>query len=186
MEHEMNKNDSSNKTTIENAYKFTLKSTERKGILDLIKYLDENGFFKAPASTKHHQNWEGGLVQHSYSVYLNLSDLNKRLKLGFSQDSIIISALLHDICKYDCYIIHDDKTITWNKDAKPGHALKSIEIAEKFIELKEEEKEAIMYHMGAYEQKEYTWNDLSIAYKKNSLSYYIHVADMQDTYEFRK
>lgn len=158
----------------------------RKGIRDLISFLQQNDFDYAPASTKHHQNWEGGLITHSYSVYWNLFDLNRQLGLDFDRHSISIVGLLHDVCKYDCYIIHDDNTITWNKDAKPGHGLKSVEIIERFIKLKEYEREAIMYHMGAYEQKEYTWDDLSKIYKKNPLAFYLHMADMQDTYEFEK
>lgn len=46
-----------------------LNSTERKGIDRVIKYMDETDFFVAPASTKYHGNYDGGLAEHSLNVY---------------------------------------------------------------------------------------------------------------------
>jgi len=36
-----------------------LRSTERPGVEDVIQYIDELGFFTAPASAGHHLNTEG-------------------------------------------------------------------------------------------------------------------------------
>ena len=41
-----------------------LESTHRAGMVHLIDYLHENGFFEAPASTKYHGCFEGGLAVH--------------------------------------------------------------------------------------------------------------------------
>lgn len=35
---------------------------------DMMEYLTAYGFFTAPASTKYHGNYEGGLLEHSYMV----------------------------------------------------------------------------------------------------------------------
>ena len=47
-----------------------LKSTNREGMEKLIEFLEtKTDFFKAPASTRFHGNYEGGLLEHSMKVY---------------------------------------------------------------------------------------------------------------------
>ena len=46
-----------------------LISTKREGVEELIQYLQKTDFFKAPASTKYHGSYEGGLVDHCLNVY---------------------------------------------------------------------------------------------------------------------
>ena len=46
-----------------------LKETNREGMDKLIKFLEESDFFEAPASTRYHGNWKGGLLEHSMKVY---------------------------------------------------------------------------------------------------------------------
>ena len=46
-----------------------LKTVQREGIDKLISYLKKTDFFKAPASTRFHGNYEGGLLEHSLNVY---------------------------------------------------------------------------------------------------------------------
>lgn len=161
-----------------------LQSINREGVDELIKYMDESGFFTQASSTKYHQSYRGGNAEHSIQVFNALDEMNQKLGLGISQDSIIISTLLHDICKTDNYIENEDGTFRYNINSLKGHGKKSVNMVSKFIELKEEEKEAIAYHMGAYEKIEFDWNELSQAYRKNKLAYYIHVADMKSTYGF--
>lgn len=156
----------------------------RKGIKELCDFLDESGFYIAPASTRYHHAYEGGLIEHSEQVMSKLNFLNERLNLNIPFESVLICGLLHDICKHDSYITKEDGKIVWNNDSIPGHGKKSVNIIEKYIKLTNEEKEAIMYHMGAYEKNEYNWNDLSKSYKKSKLVYFLHVADMMSTYEF--
>ena len=89
----------------ENKDKFinVLKSTKRKGIDDLVEYLESTDFFTAPASTKYHCDFEGGLCQHSLNVYLNISRLINLYELDIPYDTAAIVSLLHDISKTDFY-----------------------------------------------------------------------------------
>ena len=81
-----------------------LKSTEREGIDSLISWLStETDFFTAPASTNKHGSYEGGLVRHSLSVYRILSNFSKNIPEA-RKDSIILIALLHDLCNVNFYI----------------------------------------------------------------------------------
>lgn len=91
-------------------FKEMLLSTNREGIENVIERLDEQGFFKAPASTKFHLNYEGGLLEHSMNVCdmaLELRELIIRkkegLRVSLPKESVIIAALLHDVCKADIY-----------------------------------------------------------------------------------
>ena len=80
-----------------------LMSTEREGIEDLLKYMNESGFYTAPASTKYHGAAEGALAVHSMNVYNAAFDLATawlgREWVNNHIDSIIICSLLHDLGK---------------------------------------------------------------------------------------
>ena len=41
----------------------------RDGSERLLTWLEKSDFFKAPASTKYHGNYDGGLCEHSIDVY---------------------------------------------------------------------------------------------------------------------
>lgn len=137
-----------------------LKSTDRKGINNLIKYLEDSGFFEAPASTRFHGCYPGGLADHSLRVCELLNEYAERLSLGkisgvgqkalpIHIENVKIAGLLHDVCKIGAYI-GAEKPYKWNKQQPKGHALLSIERIEKYIELTEIEKLMIKYHMGVY------------------------------------
>ena len=49
-----------------------LRSTKREGMEKLIEFIEKTDFFKAPASTKYHGNYEGGLLEHSMKVYAKI------------------------------------------------------------------------------------------------------------------
>ena len=83
-----------------------LRSTERDGIDKLADYLsDSTDFFTAPASTRFHNNFSGGLAQHCLNVYENFKSLLEIKGVEMSEDSIIICALLHDLCKCNTYVV---------------------------------------------------------------------------------
>lgn len=95
---------------VQTKFKEMLLSTNREGMERVVKCLEEVGFFKAPASTKFHLNYEGGLLEHSMNVCdmaLELRELMIRkkesLRDSLSKESVIIAALLHDVCKSDIY-----------------------------------------------------------------------------------
>jgi 23S rRNA maturation-related 3'-5' exoribonuclease YhaM len=47
-----------------------LNTVERENISNFVSYLgNETDFFTAPASTRYHGSYEGGLAEHSYGVY---------------------------------------------------------------------------------------------------------------------
>ena len=84
-----------------------LRTVNREGMEDLIEFLEKSDFFKAPASTRFHGNFEGGLVEHSLKVYEILKHkVENNIKgVTIPEESIIIIGLLHDICKTNFYKI---------------------------------------------------------------------------------
>ena len=61
-----------------------------------------------------------------------------------------------------------------------GHGAESCYIIEKFIKLTDEEKFAIRYHMGAFQDGD--MKNLNNVFSKYKLAFYLHVADMEATY----
>ena len=95
---------------LKNQFIEKLRSTGRDGVENVIKHLDRLGFFVAPASTRFHLNVKGGLMQHSWNVCntaLMLREqmikMNPELEPKLPEDSVIIAALLHDVCKSNIY-----------------------------------------------------------------------------------
>lgn len=184
-----------------------LQQTKRKGVADLLKYLDETDFYLAPASTRFHAAYDGGLAYHSLMVceaalslytsfYPQLLENTDWLEREVTEDSIILTALLHDLCKIDTYVpgfrnVKDDATGKWEKvptytrdpQLAMGHGGKSVYIVQKFIEITDLEAQAIYWHMGAYDTSLYmTLDELSKAYETNFLAFLLHQADMLTTY----
>ena len=145
-----------------------LKTIQRDGIEDLIKFIENTDFFKAPASTRFHGNFEGGLVEHSLKVYEILKEKlkNTPIPMDISEDTIKIVALLHDICKVNYYKVDyrnaKNELGVWEKvpyytveDTIPyGHGEKSVMMITEYMKLTVEEKYAIRWHMGLSEPKE--------------------------------
>lgn len=101
-------------------FKDLLRSTERHDIDNLIKYLEESDFKLAPASTKYHNSYKGGLLEHSLQVYKEVKKLNQIYNYyGIPEDNIIIMCLLHEIYKINYYSIEyrntKTETGTWIK-----------------------------------------------------------------------
>ena len=86
-----------------------LSSVKRTGIDKLMEYIrNKTDFYKAPASTRFHLACEGGLLQHSLNVYDCLiakkeSPVWKPILAEIPDESLIIMALLHDLCKANFY-----------------------------------------------------------------------------------
>lgn len=126
-----------------------LHSTARDGMDGLVEWLDVEGFFTSPASTKYHGCYEGGLAQHSMNVYELLREANALYRLGCPQGSIIIAALLHDVCKVGAYR-GTKKPYVWNRSQPAGHGLLSVARIMRYIKLDALEEAMIKYHMGVY------------------------------------
>lgn len=159
----------------------------REGIDSLMQWISESDFYTAPASTKYHGSYEGGLVEHSVNVYNEMLRLLKAYpELKIAEESVAIAALFHDLCKvnfyttekrnrknaqgqwesYDAYNINE-------KFCYGGHGSKSVFIAQHYIALKPEEAVAINCHMGVSDGNQYVSN----AYEQYPLAWLLHVAD---------
>lgn len=170
-----------------------LQSTRREGMDKLLEFLEKSDFYTAPASTRYHGNYEGGLLEHSMKVYEIFKDKIKQNNLETPEESIIISALLHDICKTNFYKIDyrnaKNSLGVWEKvpyytidDTIPyGHGEKSVMMLTEYIKLTNEEKYAIRWHMGFTEPKE-LYSTLGEAYKKYPSALLLHEADLETTY----
>ena len=174
-----------------------LKSVNREGIDKLIAYIEKTDFFKAPASTKFHGNYEGGLLEHSLNVYHILKEKLSHKPYSeivqVSEDTIILITLLHDLCKTNYYTVDyrnkknadgvwvKEPYYTVNDTIPYGHGEKSVMMISKFIELNMEEVYAIRWHMGFTEPKE-LYNTISIVYEKFPLALALHEADLEATY----
>ncbi len=173
---------------------------KREGADELLKFLlsSASDFFVAPASTRFHLAKEGGLVEHSINVYTCLKDyLNRgRVKaeynLHFTEESITIVALLHDLCKMNVYQKTSrnikDKNGTWvqvpsyeyNDTLPYGHGEKSVYIISGFMRLSREEAFAIRYHMGFSNTDEK--QNVSATFEQFPLALALSIADMEATY----
>ena len=136
-----------------------LVSTGRENITKLLGYLECEGFFESPASTKYHRSHPGGLAEHSLGVYQLLEIyspgfINKAagpgaITLPVVKDNLIIAALLHDICKMGAYI-GNTAPYKWNRAQPKGHALLSLVRIAKYIKMAPIEEMMIKFHMGTY------------------------------------
>ena len=86
--------------TVRNEIVSLLNKVNRDGIERLIEFLDKTDFYTAPASTRFHNNFEGGLAEHSLNVYKELKNLTQG---EWSEETLIIVGILHDICKVNNY-----------------------------------------------------------------------------------
>lgn len=163
---------------------------KRDGIKDLMEWLESTDFFTAPASTRFHGAYEGGLARHSLNVYSQLERLVNWYGYSeeYSKETLAIVALFHDVCKVGCY-----KTeMRWRKDdrnqweqyatyrfqedfAFGGHGSKSVFLVQNFTKLTPDEAVAINCHMGQWDAT--TYSNPTAAYEKCPLAWLLHVAD---------
>ena len=146
-----------------------------------VEKLKDIGFFEAPASTKWHGAYKGGLFDHSYAVGRELQKLTDDLGLEWERwASPWIVGIFHDLCKVDTYRF-DDETQSYVWDDKDvmvkGHGIKSVVYASKILELTPEEEACILYHMGAF-TPEKEWSNYTEAIHKYPNVLYTHTADM--------
>lgn len=174
-------------------------SIQREGFSTFMDWLtNKSDFFEAPASTRFHGSYEGGLCEHSLNVYDCLTKmLSLYPEVSISNESIAICALLHDICKVNFYKpttrnVLNKETGKWEKvptyeiDEKfpcGDHADKSIIIIQQYFKLLPEEILAIRGHMGGFDTSvkggAYMIGKI---FEKSKLAVLLHLADMQATY----
>lgn len=146
----------------------------------VLNIMTDRGFLEAPASTRYHGNYAGGLFDHSVNVALILEQMSKELNLTWmEEDSALRIGLLHDLCKIDSYKL-DKATQVWEHRSTlvKGHGVKSVIYAAEYgANLTEEERACILYHMGAYTPKE-EWQNYNDAVRIFPNVLWTHTADM--------
>ena len=169
----------------------------RQGASELLAWIEKTDFFTAPASSKFHNAFEGGLAEHSLNVYSAMID---RCNDGKPDESMAIAALLHDLCKAEFYKISqrnvkNEETGQWEKvkiytseDPFPyGHGEKSVFLVERFLRLTTEEAMAIRWHMGGFDDSARAGNySIGEAFKRYPLAVMAHLADLEATYLLEK
>lgn len=174
-----------------------LIKTKRSGMDKLVAHMEENGFFNAPCSTQHHLSKPGGLAEHSFNVWEIAQDISQALCYIVPSDSLTIVALLHDIGKmgqfnkpnYVPNMLKGRATKAnpnpepYQSTSKPyisnpelmyvDHEVRALSIISKFIDLTEEEQQAILWHNGLYGPFKY-----EIQGKETPLYMILHWADM--------
>lgn len=147
---------------------------------DVIDRLRDMNFFTAPASTKFHGNYEGGLFTHSFVVARTLVELTDCNNLMWERkESPYIIGMFHDLCKTD-YYISNGTGHAWERNDDcllKGHGEKSVMLLSQFYTLTEEEIMCIRYHMGAFTPKE-EWSDYTRAVHTYPNVLWTHHADM--------
>ena len=155
-------------------------------------------FFRSPASARFHGSYEGGLLEHSLNVYDCLCDYLSRERtkdvynMEYSDETIAIVSLLHDICKINCYkkgtrnvkddngVWHAVPTFEFDDKMPYGHGEKSVYIINGYMRLSREEAFAIRYHMGFSGQEDA--RTVGAVFEKYLLAYALSVSDMEATY----
>ncbi len=170
-----------------------LKSVDRKGIDRLVEWIQKTDFFTAPASTRFHGAYEGGLLEHSLNVYdafIRLFGNNDQPK-----ENVILCTLLHDLCKAEFYTVEmrnrKNEQGKWEQvpfytiaDKFPmGHGEKSIFLIERFVRLTPNEALAIRWHMGGFDDAVRGGSySQSAAYDACPFAVKLHMADMYASY----
>ena len=181
-------------TAKEEFIKIFNENIKRDGADKLLQWLESTDFFTCPASTRFHNNFESGLVDHSVKVYHRLKKLVANEQMKISDESIAVIALLHDVCKANTYKV-DYRNVKrdgeWVKepyftvdDALPyGHGEKSVYIISSFMKQTREEAVEINWHRGPYDARNANGSYIVYAaFKKLPLSLLMFLADISSTY----
>lgn len=195
-----------------------IKKITREGALvnELLQKLENSDFYIAPASTQYHSAFRGGLCQHSLNVYKQLKKLIEveyprfkvddqgeryavdNYKAPYSDETLIIVSLLHDLSKMNFYEVSTrnvkDENGQWtqvpfikvreahDRFIYSDHGSNSEYMVGRFIPLMLEESVAIIHHMG--------WSDdhidaktISEIFNRYPLTMYLHLADVLATFK---
>lgn len=173
----------------------------------LIEFLNSSDFFEAPASTKYHSCYPGGLCEHSLQVGSIMVSLAEAYLPGrYNIDDLYFIGLVHDISKANFYEVrfqnkkiyretgklHDNQgAYDWESIKSYGvkenrflggtHSENSVLILSDLVELSHEEKVAILNHHAGMDEKG-VGIDLTAIYNKYPLASLLHIADMLATY----
>lgn len=164
----------------------------RRGLHGLLEWLETTDFYTAPASTRFHGSYAGGLLEHSLNVYDELQRIlaaYPEIKPQQAESPAIIS-LFHDICKVNFYTTEKrnrknefgrwesyDAFAVKEQFCFGGHGSKSVFLIQRFMPLTDEEAAAVNSHMGAFDNER-----VGDVYQQFPLAWALHVADEASTY----
>ena len=161
---------------------------DREGMKELMDWLEKSDFYTAPASTRFHGSYHGGLCEHSLNVYDELKRLLQIYgdSVNVSESTIRIVSLFHDLCKVNFYITEKrnrknelgqwesyDAYSIKEKLCYGGHGSKSVFILQNFMKLSVDEAVAINCHMGAFGDNK----DIGKSFEQFPLAWLVHTAD---------
>lgn len=158
---------------------------------------NETDFFTAPASTKYHAAYPGGLFDHCLGVTQKLIELSDKGICTWNRPiSPFLIGILHDATKFGAYLQqHRSNLVSGDMESyyicNPErtelsciHGEDSVLKASVLLlkaypgfSLNEEEWECIHWHMGAYEGKD-SWPGYDAAIRKFPNVLWTHTADM--------
>lgn len=167
----------------------------RDGVDRLMSWLEKSDFYTAPASSRYHGAWPGGLCSHSLdtwdemcrleAAYPELGAFAEERKMPLDESMATVS-LFHDLCKVNFYKTEkrnrkNEEGVWESYDAYAidekykfgGHGSKSVFLIQNFIQLRPEEAAAINCHMGIGDGQDH----ISEVYEQNPLAFLLHVAD---------
>lgn len=147
----------------------------------MIEWLRNTDFYVAPASTKYHGSFPGGLIVHSLKAYNHMIELHSISSFNnVDIGSAALVILCHDWCKigkYEKYIKNEKNPNTgvweeklayrWNQNYMGlGHGPQSLVILSQFCNTKYtllnfDEMAAIRWHMYTYDVTSYDVDDLN-------------------------
>lgn len=164
------------------------ENIKRDGADKLREWLLKTDLEVAPASTRFHGNYPGGLVEHSVNVYYEFQRLLEAYKdrIFCSNETAAIVTLLHDVCKINYYAVEmRNKKIDGKWEQVPAytvdekfcfagyHGPKSVYLIQNFMRLTPEEAVAIAGHMGNEDGK----NGPYKSYERMPIAWMLHAAD---------
>lgn len=166
----------------------------------LLQWLRSTDFYRAPASTRYHEAYIGGLLVHTLNVYNNMLELIKIPQFSSIDDihSAALVALTHDWCKIDYYEsyeknVKNETTGLWEKQLafrtnqrgiSLGHGVSSMFLVEKFFRLTPDEALAIRWHMDRFRVCDDEINELQQSNERYPLVHLLQFADQLSITEY--
>lgn len=164
----------------------------------IVSYLSSTDFYSAPASSRYHDMFPGGLLYHHLQVYNQILDLRQ---IGKFQNvdiaSAVLVALVHDWCKigmYEKYAKNVKNPVTKEWDSvnayrirddstgRLGHGPQSVVMAMRlcniqYSTLTDDELAAIRWHSATYDVTSYDIYALNDCNRNIPLVHMLQFAD---------
>jgi len=173
-----------------------IKTSRSKKLEIMLSELGKR-FFKAPASTKYHNSFRGGLLIHSVSTTEILLKLLEAVREEISVrelESYTLVGLFHDLGKIgsknknlyleaETWQKNKGQNYVWNTDlSNLSHPVRSLYLlSQYYIPLTEDEYHSIMYHQGAY-----TSSGKDIRFHFSEMCLLLHFADVYSAFTGEK